>query len=288
MMRGMQRSESTSSVDRDVAVALSATIVTPASLVLSVAVAGVHHVDSELFVVEIDGRPVSLEQIDAPLGTRLHETAVLSPGRLTVRYEASVRAAPDADDPAELPPTYSALALERIIYLRPSRYCESDRLAPVAQAEFFGLEGHALLVAVTDFVGAHLAYVSGSSRHTDGAVATYLAREGVCRDFAHLVVAFLRARDVPARVVSVYAPGLDPMDFHAVAEAFVDGAWHVVDPTRLAPRTSMVRIATGRDAADIAFMTVSGGSVELNEIEVFAIARPDLPYDDAIQLVQLT
>ena len=170
--------------------------------------------------------------------------------------------------------------------MRPSRYCESDRLAPVARAEFAGLHGHELLATITDWVGARLTYVSGSSRPTDGAVATYLAREGVCRDFAHLVVAFLRACDVPARVVSVYAPGVDPMDFHAVAEAHVDGAWHVVDATRLAPRTSMVRIATGRDAADIAFMTVSGGMVELNEIEVFAVAQPDLPIDDGIELVQ--
>ena len=77
------------------------------------------------------------------------------------------------------------------------------------------------------------------------------------------------------------------MDFHAVAEAHVDGAWHVVDATRLAPRSSMVRIATGRDAADIAFMTVSGGIVELREIEVFAVAQPNLPLDDGIELVQL-
>jgi len=111
---------------------------------------------------------------------------------------------------------------------------------------------------VSSWVGTRIAYVTGSSLPTDGAVRTLLSRRGVCRDFAHLVVAFLRALDVPARVVGVYAPGLSPMDFHAVAEAAIDGVWHVVDATTLAPRQSLVRIATGRDAADIAFLSARG------------------------------
>jgi transglutaminase-like putative cysteine protease len=283
----MQPAGHTSSVRRDVAVRLRATIGAPASVVLSVAVAAVHQLDSESLVVELDGQPVEIDEIGAAVGARLHETVTLPPGRLTIQYRASVRATDiPVADALQTPPSIEAL--ERITYLRPSRYCESDRLAPVARAEFAGLRGHELLATITDWVGARLTYVSGSSRPTDGAVATYLAREGVCRDFAHLVVAFLRACDVPARVVSVYAPGVDPMDFHAVAEAHVDGAWHVVDATRLAPRSSMVRIATGRDAADIAFMTVSGGIVELKEIEVFAVAQPHLPFDDGIELAQLT
>jgi transglutaminase-like putative cysteine protease len=109
----------------------------------------------------------------------------------------------------------------------------------------------------------------------------------VCRDFAHLTVALLRANGVPARVVSVYAPGLDPMDFHAVAEACVDDAWYVVDPTCLAPRPSLVRIATGADAADTAFLTVVGGTVDLIGIEAGAVVEPDLPTDDVTELLQL-
>ena len=103
-------------------------------------------------------------------------------------------------------------------------------------------------------MGTRLNYVPGSSDPIDGAADTLLAGAGVCRDYAHLVVALLRAVFVPARLVSVYAPGLYPMDFHAVAEAFVDGQWRVVDATLLAPRQSLVRIATGRDAADTAFL----------------------------------
>ena len=127
----------------------------------------------------------------------------------------------------------------------------------------------------------------GSSDPIDGAVDTLLAGAGVCRDYAHLVVALLRAVNVPARVVSVYAPGLSPMDFHAVAEAFVDGHWRVVDGTLLAPRQTLVRIATGRDAADIAFLDNHKGSITLNQFEVRAIVDGDLPGDSVDQLVSI-
>ena len=94
------------------------------------------------------------------------------------------------------------------------------------------------------------------------------------------MIAFLRACDVPARLVSVYAPGLSPMDFHAVVEAWVDGQWNVVDATCLAPRQAMVRIATGRDAADTAFLTTTGGIIELTDMEVMASTDGALPADD--------
>ena len=169
-------------------------------------------------------------------------------------------------------------------YLRPSRYCESDSLGPTAHAEFAGLHGYDLLAAVSSWVGSRLSYVPGSSLPTDGAVRTLLARQGVCRDYAHLVVALLRALDVPARLVSVYAPGLQPMDFHAVAEAYLDGQWYVVDATTLAPRSTLVRIATGRDASDTAFLNVHHGFADLLELEVTAVAGT-LPDDDVRDLV---
>src|SRR5438132_11090041 len=103
----------------------------------------------------------------------------------------------------------------------------------------------------------------GSSLPTVGAVEMMLCRRGGCLDYAHLVIALLRAVNVPARLVAVYAPGCYPMDFHAVAEAYVDGMWRVVDATCLAPRQTMVRIATGRDAADTAFLDNHGGGINL-------------------------
>ena len=201
------------------------------------------------------------------------------PGLVTVEYEAVVTGTADPSPVTEA---------DRITYLRPSRYAESDRLGPMAQAEFAGVTGAAdLLAAVSSWVGSRLYYVPGSSGPTDGAVDTMLQRQGVCRDYAHLVIALLRGLDVPARLAAVYAPGLDPMDFHAVAEAVVDDQWRVVDATLLAPRSSLVRIATGRDAADTAFLSTYGGAADLLEYGVTAITDGYLPSDDVTQLVSL-
>jgi transglutaminase-like putative cysteine protease len=136
-------------------------------------------------------------------------------------------------------------------------------------------------------VGTRPNYVPGSSDPIDGAVDTLLAGNGVCRDYAHLVVALLRAVNVPARLVAVYAPGRSPIDSHAVAEAFVDGAWRVVDATCLAPRQTRVRIATGRDAADTAFLDNHKGDITLNNMTVTATSDGDLPKDSVDQLVSI-
>ena len=138
-----------------------------------------------------------------------------------------------------------------------------------------------------NWVYGELRYISGSSRGTDGAVDTLLHRRGVCRDFAHLAIALLRSKDIPARLTAVYAPGLTPMDFHAVAEAHVNGAWHVIDPTGLAPRESMLRITAGRDSADTAFLSTVGGSLTLHQMRVTAVVNGNLPVEDPAKLVVL-
>lgn len=230
----------------------------------------------ETMEVSVDGRPAGPRVVAGPHGTRMHVVDA-DPGRLLVTYVAEVRGL------APRPPVDEA---ELLGYLRPSRYCESDTLGPTARAEFAGLVGVDLLAAVSSWVGTRLAYVPGSSGPTDGAVRTLLARQGVCRDYAHLVVALLRALDVPARLVAVYAPGLAPMDFHAVAEAYVSGSWHVVDATTLAPRSTLLRIATGRDASDTAFVSVHHGLATLDHLEVTAVADT-LPDDDVRTLVDL-
>ncbi len=96
----------------------------------------------------------------------------------------------------------------------------------------------------------------------------------------------LRAMDVPARMVAVYAPGLSPMDFHAVVEAYVEGEWWVVDATKLAPRQSLVRISTGRDAADTAWLTSNWTDLYVLSMLVTVVAD-ELPLDDHVGLVQL-
>lgn len=255
---------------RAVSCHLEAEITAPSDLVLSVATARSSNATESLSLT-CDGIEIDAYELDGGHATRLHVVRGLDPGLLVVDYEAVI-------DGRAPPPTVDAVDLVR--YLRPSRYCESDRLAGFAHSEFAGLEGLDLLNGVSSWVGTRVAYVSGSSRPIDGAISTLLAQEGVCRDFAHLVVAILRARGIPARLVSVYAPGLEPMDFHAVAEACVDDEWLVVDATALAPRSSLVRIATGRDAADTAFLTTLRGAVTLGAFEVRAVADGPLPRDD--------
>jgi len=262
---------------RTVTAAMDLDVTSASDLVLAVSVAQLPGLSvEERLRVELDGDPLPVEELTESTGTRLH-LAHAPTGIVTIRYEATVdgRAAPVAVED-----------LDRIASLRPSRYCESDQLLPTAHAEFAGLEGKALLDAISSWVGAHLIYVPGSSKPTDGATETLLARQGVCRDYAHLVVALLRALDVPARLVAVYAPGLQPMDFHAVAEAHVEGEWQVVDATALAPRSSLLRIATGRDAADTAFLTTIGGAVTLTSLQVTAVVDA-LPADDMTALVRL-
>ena len=261
---------------RDVTVSLDLQSAGPAELVLAIGVAE-PLAGQERFDATQDGGPLAVRTLEDIHGGRLHVIDVQK-GAVHIDYSASVESQappPDID------------AMQEIRYLRPSRYCESDILRPIAVAEFSGLTGHELLAAVSSWVGTRIAYVTGSSLPTDGAVRTLLTRRGVCRDFAHLVVGFLRALDVPARVVAVYAPGLSPMDFHAVAEAAIDGAWYVVDPTGLAPRQSLVRIATGRDAADIAFLTARGDlPVRITDLKVLAITDA-LPRDDSLLPVVL-
>lgn len=212
-------------------------------------------------------------------GGRFHYMEFAEPTEVTVDYTATVSGLAVPEEPN---------LMELIRYVRPSRYAESDRLLPTAYAEFGGLQGEELLHAVRNWVFSELRYVSGSSRGTDGAVETLLHRRGVCRDFAHLAISLLRSKDVPARLVAVYAPGLSPMDFHAVAEAYINGAWYVIDPTGLAPRESMLRITAGRDSSDTAFLSTVGGSLSLRELRVTAVVDGELPREDPAKLVAIS
>lgn len=172
---------------------------------------------------------------------------------------------------------------EAIDALHQSAYCRFDLLAGFAAAELGAHRGEAdLPQRVAAWVFERVAYEPGSSGPLDSSVETLLTNTGVCRDFAHLTITFLRALGVPARLAAVYAPGLTPMDFHAVVEARTPRGWQVVDPTRLAPRGSLVRITTGRDAADTAFATTLRGNAELVASSVFAVVDGDLPADDHV------
>jgi transglutaminase-like putative cysteine protease len=247
-------------------VAASLTISSPASVTALLQVAVARPLAEQLTVLT-DGRPVELDEFEVA-GARVHRMR-LAAGETTVTYTGSA----DSEGTARaVTPEAWAEAL------RPSRYCPSDQLEGFASTEFGRTTPPAELVAaVAEWVHRRLIYTSGASRPVDTAVDTLLAGRGVCRDYAHLTVTLLRALEVPARLVAVYAPGLDPMDFHAVVEADVDGTWCVVDPTRLAPTPALARIGSGRDAADTAFLTLLGGVATLESMTVTATADGDLP-----------
>lgn len=276
--------DSSAAATRDVTSTITLDITEPAELILSVAVNSSTSPTSETMRITNDGQTLpgeSVTEVEMADGTRLHHLKDVPVGALEVHYEASVPLQETASGDSVVSD------IERIVYTRPSRYCDSDRLAAVASTHFGEHSGRALVDAIAEWVNSRVAYVPGSSDVTDGALEAYLSRQGVCRDMAQLVITFCRASNVPARLVSVYAPGLTPMDFHAVAEVEIDGAWEIVDATRLAPRASFVRIATGRDAADTAFMTVLGGRVDLKTMEVMATANPTLPQEDPTAAVTL-
>jgi Transglutaminase-like enzymes, putative cysteine proteases len=205
-------------------------------------------------------------------GSRLHRFTGEA-GPLEVRYEATIEGQNALTRTSDL---------EAITYLRPSRYCQSDEVFPQARRQFRGLHGHELIAAVSDFVATSTTYTPGLSHGTDSAATTLMTGQGVCRDYAHVVIALLRAMDMPARYAACFAPGLRPMDFHAVAEAYFDGAWYVIDATRLSNRRSLVRIATGRDAADCAFLSYHGGYVGLDRMRVDAAVIPDAATSDDV------
>lgn len=265
-------------MDRTVGAQLGITAYGECQVELQIAVARTPGLDvTETLAVTYDGAELTTVEVDTAHAGRIH-VVTLPAGYSEVSYEARV------SGHAEVPATQLA---DLSLYRRPSRYIESDTFGGFAASEFPGLEGAGLLDAVSSWVGTRLAYVPGSSGPTDGATQTLLKGAGVCRDYAHLVIALLRGLGVPARLAAVYAPGCVPMDFHAVVEAFVDDGWHVVDATALAPRSSLVRIATGRDAADTAFMTTLVGGAELAWSQVTAVADDGLPDDDLDQLVTL-
>ncbi|MGX6601057.1 transglutaminase-like domain-containing protein [Micromonosporaceae bacterium Da 78-11] len=257
--------------DSQVGSSLGFDVTEPAELVLQIA--AVRPVTESLRVTS-DGEPVEVLELPG----RQHYVKAPK-GRLDVVYQATV--APQPGPPA-------VTGFERIVALRPSRYCPSDRLAGFAATQFGRAAEPADTVrAITDWVFEHLAYVGGSSGPTTDAIDTLLAGAGVCRDYAHLVATLCRSLNIPARVAAVYAPGLFPMDFHLVVETALDGQWRVWDATRLAPRPTLIRIATGRDAADTALATTISGMLTMPDTEIFAVAGGDLPLDDHVSLVSL-
>ncbi len=204
------------------------------------------------------------------------------PGKLQVSYQATVELNQDRDNPPQIEENdYSDLPDEVLPYLNPSRYCESDKLGRFAMHEFGQLApGFLRVSAICDWVHQSLEYVPGTTDARTGACDVLLQKTGVCRDYAHLAIALCRALCIPARYVSGYSVGLEPPDFHGFFEAFLGSRWYLFDATRMAPTNGMVRIGTGRDAADTSFATLIGAAT----LEQMMVSAQELTDDISLQL----
>lgn len=211
-------------------------------------------------------------------GTRYMRLAVPA-GNLSLRYEAEVESPTPVPGPtASVADGLEQIPAEAVPYLFPSRYCQADLLTGLA-FDIAGKvpPGEPQVSAICDWVFRNLRYQPGSSDSGTSSIETEVQRSGVCRDFAHLAIAFCRGVGIPARFVSGYASGLPTPDFHACAEAFVAGQWRLFDPSRKVTTDRIIRIGTGRDAADISFATIfgDGPQSELYEMTVFADSVSD-------------
>jgi transglutaminase-like putative cysteine protease len=204
------------------------------------------------------------------------------PGPLQVAYRATVDLHHHVADPAAIAEVPIArLPLDVLSYVYPSRYCQSDRLHRFAMREFGHLwQGYGRVQAIRDWVLARTAFTSNSSTSDTSAIDTLLGTVGVCRDFAHLMIALCRAINIPARFTTGIDygadPALGPPDFHAYVEVYLGDRWYLFDPSGTAIPMGFVRFGSGRDAADVAFATIFGTVISsAPRISIESIAGDD-------------
>jgi transglutaminase-like putative cysteine protease len=207
-------------------------------------------------------RDVTLIQ-DPPTGNRLAVFNVAS-GTILVSYAAVVEISHRIVDPTAVRSSSpSELPVSTLRFLYPSRFCQADLVQQHAWDRFGNMgRGYAQVAAVRDWVQQTLKFQIGVSRSSTSAVETLRDGAGVCRDFAHTMIAYCRALSYPARFVTGIDYGADPAlglpDFHAYVEVYIGDDWYVFDPTGISPTTGLLRIGTGRDAADVSFATIFG------------------------------
>lgn len=228
----------------------------------------VHAAKTSLQTVEAEhltwSQPVACAVAVDPATSSRFMRVHAGPGPLRINYDARVRICHHFAEPDTLAEVQvHRLPLEVLPYLYPSRYCQSDRLLGFASKEFGSLwPGYSRVLAIQHWVQDHVRFTSNSSDSTTSAVDTLIERAGVCRDFAHVMIALCRALNIPARIVSGtdYGadPALGPPDFHAYVEVFLGDRWYLFDPSGTGVPMGFLRLGTGRDAADVAFATMFG------------------------------
>lgn len=246
-----------------------------------------------VFLIEatkVDNQIVKSEQLLLPPGSGEPETYVdpvtntrkvrvqLGPGPVEVVYKADVDVDATGFDPNAVGEfDFANLPMEYLDYLTPSRYCPSDTFTDFAHKTFGASpRGHVRVTQICDWIHDNIRYQAGSTTSSSNAADVFQQKQGVCRDFAHLGISLCRALGIPARYASVYADQLTPQDFHAIFQAYLNGPnggeWFSFDATRMASVDSLVRIAAGQDAADVAFSWPQG-EVSFQPPEVWAEAQ---------------
>ena len=208
---------------------------------------------------------------------------LLPAGRTEIIHDAIVEVSPEPDNfdhPGERAVAPENLPDEVLRYTLPSRYCDFDRLMQFAWDHFAGIEpGRARVLAISDWLHANIEYRFGSGSPDLTAWDIIQRGHGVCRDFAHMIIALCRALNMPARYVVGHLPDIGyidpgtPMDFHAYAEVYLEGGWFTIDPRYNVPRIGRVTVSRGLDAVNCAF-TTSYGAVNLRYFEVWAYQVP--------------
>jgi len=220
----------------------------------------------------------------ATYGRYLRLTA--NQGPLNVNYQATLDIDHHVGDPDKISETpISKLPLSVLTYIYPSRYCQSDRLALLAMNEFGQLpKGYRRVEAIQKWVRQQVTFRGNTSNSNTSAIDTLTDRVGVCRDFAHLMIAICRALNIPARFTTGIDygadPALGPTDFHAYVEVFLDNRWYIFDPSGTAIPMGFVRLGTGRDAADVSYATIFGSVTSPPPvITVSAITEAGRPWE---------
>jgi transglutaminase-like putative cysteine protease len=251
----------------DLSIALKYDVIVPSDYVFVIQAANTLYQRVTWEQVECDP-PIAIEEEEhcaipgAPANRHLR--ARVAPGPFEIRYDAIVDVVHHfalPSDVAEVP--VAELPASILQFVLPSRYCQSDRLLDAARMHFGAMKpGYERVEAIRQWVNKRTRFQVGASHTGTSALETYESGVGVCRDYAHLMIAMCRALNIPARLATGVDygadPSLGPTDFHCYVEAYLNDRWYLFDPSGISPRTGLIRIGTGCDAGDVAFATIFG------------------------------
>ena len=231
------------------------------------------------------------DEFQTSVGARIHQyldgfgdicrRLLAPPGSIVLTADFVIRdsGAIDPYAPRAIQHPVEDLPDDTIVYLLGSRYCETDRLADIAWSLFGSTApGWSRVQAITDFVHHHITFNHANARPDKTAFDTWVERTGVCRDYAHLAVAFCRCMNIPARYCTGYlgdigVPVCGVMDFSAWYEVYLGDHWYAFDARNNMPRMARVLVARGRDAVDVPIVTTFG-TAHLTGFEVVSHEAP--------------